>query len=245
MLGSFLDSIDLTAPKMRARIMHMPSADPDQFSALVDPDLYDRSGKVFYSGPAAFSAPAPVYLLGLNPGGSPVQQADQTIGRNLEDWRTRPARWSDYLDESWAGMPPGEYGMAPRIRHLFEKLSLDPREVPASNVVFVRSAREADLAAEKHELLDKCWRVHSAVIEALGISTIVCLGGTAGRWVRARLDASDKVGEFVERNKRAWRSEAHLNRDGLCIVTATHPSIADWRNPASDPAPLVLEMLAR
>jgi hypothetical protein len=225
--------------------MTMPIADPDQFAALVDPDLYDRSGKVFYSGRAAFSAPAPVYLLGLNPGGSPVQQAEQTIGRNLEAWRSRPTRWSDYLDESWAGMPPGTYGMAPRIRHLFERLSLDPREVPASNVVFVRSAREADLAAEKQELLDKCWRVHSAVIQALGISTIVCLGGTAGRWVRARLDANEKAGEFVERNKRAWRSEAHLNREGLCIVTATHPSIVDWRNPASDPTPLILGVLAR
>jgi hypothetical protein len=225
--------------------MLMPISDPDQFAALVDPNLYDRSGKVFYSGRAAFSAPSRLYLLGLNPGGSPVQQAEQTIARNIEAWRSRPARWSDYLDESWAGMPPGTYGMAPRIRHLFEKLSLDPREVPASNVVFVRSAREADLAAEKQELLDKCWRVHSAVIEALRISTIVCLGGTAGRSVRARLDANEKAGEFVERNGRGWRSQAHLNRAGLCIVTATHPSIADWRNPASDPSPLIVEMLAR
>jgi hypothetical protein len=223
----------------------MPIADPDGFAALVHPDLYDRSGKVFYSGRAAFSVPSALYLLGLNPGGSPVQQSEQTIGRNLEAWRSRPDRWSDYRDESWAGMPPGTYGMAPRILHLFEKLSLDPREVPASNVVFVRSSREADLAAEKQDLLDKCWRVHSAVIEALSISTVVCLGGTAGRWVRSRVHANEKAGEFVERNKRAWRSEAHLNRDGLCIVTAAHPSIADWRNSASDPSPLITEMLGR
>lgn len=223
----------------------MPIADPDGFAALVDTDLYRRSGKVFYSGRAAFSALAPLYLLGLNPGGSPVHQADQTIGRNLEAWRSGSDRWSDYLDESWAGKPPGTYGMAPRVRHLFERLSLDPREVPASNVVFVRSAREAHLAAEKQDLLDKCWRVHSAVIETLGVSTIVCLGRTAGRSVRARVDANEKAGEFIETNKRAWRSEAHLNRDGLCIVTATHPSIADWRNSASDPSPLIREMLGR
>lgn len=228
-----------------ADVRHTRAVDPDRFAALVDAELFHRSGKVFYSGRAAFSTPARLYLLGLNPGGSPLQQAGETIGRNLEAWRSRPARWSDYVDESWAGKPPGTYGMAPRVRHLFDKLSLDPREVPASNVVFVRTAREVDLSAEKQELLDKCWRVHSAIIEALEISTVVCLGRTAGRWVRAQVGANKKAGELIEKNERGWRSEAHLNRDGLCIVTATHPSIADWRNPASDPSPLIGEMLAR
>ena len=219
--------------------------DPEQFASLVDPALYHRSGKVFYSGRAAFSAPARVYLLGLNPGGSPILQAEETIERNLRDWQNRPARWSDYLDESWAGMAPGTYGMAPRIRHLFERIGLDPREVPASNVVFVRSAREADLTLEKDSLLGKCWGVHAAVIEALGVSTIICLGGTAGRWVRSRLGAERKVGEFVENNDRRWRSDAHVSQNGLTVVTLTHPSIADWRNPAADPTPLVVETLAR
>lgn len=231
--------------EIRGDVRQTPAIDPDRFAALVDADLFHRSGKVFYSGRAAFSAPTRVYLLGLNPGGSPLQQADETIGRNLDIWRNRPARWSDYVDESWPGNPPGTYGMAPRVRHLLDRLSLDPREVPASNVVFVRSAREADLSFEKQELLDKCWRVHSAVIEALDISTVVCFGRTAGRWVRAKAEANNKVGEFIENNERRWRSEAHLNRDGLCIVTATHPSIADWRNPASDPSRLIGEILAR
>lgn len=235
----------MISPEARADVRHTPAVDPHRFAALVDADLFPRSGKVFYSGRAAFSAPTRLYLLGLNPGGSPLQQAGETIGRNLDVWRNRPARWSDYVDESWAGKPPGTYGMAPRVRHLLERLSLDPREVPASNVVFVRSAREADLSFEKQELLDKCWRVHSAVIEALDISTVVCFGGTAGRWVRAKAEANKKVGEFIEKNERRWRSEAHLNRGGLCIVTATHPSIADWRNPASDPSRLIGEMLAR
>jgi hypothetical protein len=219
--------------------------DPIAFSNLVDPTLHERSGKVFYSGRAAFSVPSRLYLLGLNPGGSPVLQVNETIGRNLQDWHSRPARWSDYLNESWAGRAPGTYGMAPRIRHLFDRLKLDPREVPASNVVFVRSAREADLMAEKDVLLEKCWRVHAAVIEVLGVSTIICLGGTAGRWVRSKLGAESKVGEFVEKNQRRWKSEAHVSRNGRGVVSLTHPSIADWRNPASDPTPLVCEMLAR
>ena len=40
----------------------------ESFATLVPCDLLDRSGKVFYSGRAAFSTPSDVYLLGYNPG---------------------------------------------------------------------------------------------------------------------------------------------------------------------------------
>jgi hypothetical protein len=121
----------------------------------------------------------------------------------------------------------------------------DPREVPASNVVFVRSTDEAALAAEKAALLEQCWPVHAAVIDALGVSTILCLGGTAGRWVRTLLGANELAGRFTERNARGWANEAHVGASGVCVVTLTHPGRADWRNPAADPTPLVREMLAR
>ena len=50
---------------------------------------------------------------------------------------------------------------------------------------------------------------------------------------------------FVEMNSRRWVSETHLGPTGLCVVTLTHPSRADWTNPAADPTPLIREMLAR
>ena len=92
-----------------------PAADPLHFAKLVDAGLYDRSGKVFYSGQSAFSAPSRLYVLGLNPGGSAAAQVANTIGRNLSEWRDRAYRWSAYCDESWQGKPPGTYGMAPRV----------------------------------------------------------------------------------------------------------------------------------
>jgi hypothetical protein len=122
---------------------------------------------------------------------------------------------------------------------------LDPQQVPASNVVFVRSTSEATLSSEKQNLLRLCWPVHEAVIERLGVSTLLCLGGSAGKWVRNYLGADELAGRFVETNARKWTTEAHVSSAGICVVTVTHPGRADWRNPAADPSPLIREMLHR
>lgn len=207
--------------------------------------LLARSGSLFYTGPAAFTGTPALYILGLNPGGSPSAQAEETIARDLAEWRALGAPWSAYLDESWQGRPPGTHGMQPRMRHMFDQLGLDLRLTPASNVVFPRSTTEAALAAEKAPLLAQCWPVHQAVIKQLGIRTILCLGGTAGRWTRERIGATRLLDSFAEANARGWRSEAHGAPDGRAVITVTHPGRADWRNPAADPTPLVSAVLAR
>jgi uracil-DNA glycosylase len=133
--------------------------------------------------------------------------------------------------------------MQPRVRHLFKELGRDPRRTPASNVVFARTSREVDLQQEKASLLAACWPVHAAVIEGLGVKAILCFGGTAGTWVREALGAHDLAGTFVEENKRRWTSRAHRNGAGQCVLTLTHPSIANWRDPRTDPTGLVKEAL--
>ena len=85
----------------------------------------------------------------------------------------------------------------------------------------------------------QCWPFHQAVIEMLGVRVIVCLGGNAGHHVRQRLDAHELVDEFVEDNRRLWKSRVHTNTQGLTVVTLTHPSQADWTVPATDPTRLV------
>lgn len=209
------------------------------------PVLLDRSGSVFYSGRSAFSAPSRLYLLGLNPGGDPQAQAAETVAADVTQFRTQPARWSAYRDESWAGSVPGTRGMQPRVLHILRKLGFEPDAVPASNVVFVRSSREAVLAAEKAELLRLCWPVHDAVIRSLGVDTVVAFGATAGHWAREMLGADKPLDHFTERNNRRWVSRAHVGGNGKCVVTVTHPSIADWRNEAADPTPLIRRALAR
>lgn len=216
----------------------------DDLLGMVDSRLHDRSGAVLYSGRTAFAGPAKLYLLGLNPGGDPVKQRDKTIARNIESLRRRES-WSAYADERWRKRPAGTSGMQPRVLHLLRRLSLNPHSVPASNVVFVRSAREADLHREKSQLLPLCWKVHAEVIERLDVRVVICFGRTAGSWVCEQLHAHDEVDTFEEQNERRWRSHAHAARDGRRVVTLTHPSIADWTCSNSDPTPLVQRALAQ
>ena len=204
-----------------------------------------RSGSVFYTGRSAFERRSPLYVLGLNPGGDPDLQRDETIAADIAQFRSQPANWSAYRDESWRGKAPGSHGMQPRVLHMMRRLGLQPHEVPASNVVFVRSATEAELNFEKAALLKACWPVHEAVIDALQCRTVLCFGGTAGRWVRSILRADTPFGRFRETNARGWLNEAHLNSEGLAVLTLTHPGRADWRNPDADPFPLIENVLAR
>lgn len=141
--------------------------------AHISPQILGHSGSVFYSGPDAFDGPRSIYVLGLNPGGDPVKQAANTIGRHIAAFRAKTSPWSEYLDESWEGAAPGTWGMQPRVLHMFRVLGLDPRQSPASNIVFVRSKNEKTLTQSKDELLHACWPVHKAVIDSLAIRTIV------------------------------------------------------------------------
>lgn len=213
---------------------------------LVHPSILQRSGAVLYSGRAAFAGRKRLYVLGLNPGGSPESNPHGTIASHMANWRAREEdEWSEYCDESWGGRPVGTNGMQPSVLHLLAGLGLDPRQTPASNVVFVRSAAERDLAAEKQRLLTACWRLHEAVIASLGVDTLLCFGQTAGAWAREKLGAHSLVDTFRETNGRGWRSTAHATSNGLVVVTATHPSRVDWRNPAADPTSLLRRVLDR
>lgn len=216
----------------------------EKFANLVPSSVLGQSGSVFYSGRAAFSSPSPLYILGSNPGGSPEAQAGNTVERQIRTVLTEvPDEWSAYTDESWEGAPPGTYGLQPRVRHMLGRLGLDPRCVPSSNVLFVRSTREGTLNGNYEALASEAWPLHEAVIRDLGVKVILCFGQKAGGWVRRRVGATQLLGEFIEDNKRRWRSAAHANDSGLAVVTATHPSIADWTAPASDPTPLVQQVL--
>ena len=219
---------------------------PEITAALdgIKADVRGRSGSVFYSGRSAFSRPASLYLVGLNPGGSPERQATETVDADLDQFRTQAAEWSAYADERWEGRPAGTCGMQPRVLRMLAQLNLNPRQIPASNVVFVRSRNEAALQAEKRHLLAACWPVHAAVIAALGVRTVVCFGGTAGRWTREQMNAHEAIDSFCEANLRGWMSHAHRAPDGRVVATLTHPSRADWTNPAADPTPLVARLLA-
>ena len=217
----------------------------EHFARNIPRKLRDKSGSVFYSGRMAFSGPCPLYILGLNPGGDPVIQKRETV-----EWHTRkvleekPAVWSEYTDESWDGSPPGRHGMQPRVTHLLSRLGLHPGKVPASNLIFLRSGRESGIADQIEPLTKLCWPFHQTVIKHVEPRVILCFGLTAGKQVKRKTGALVQVDKFVERNKRFWTSRTFVNADGLKVVVASHPSIADWTTPEADPSELVRRALS-
>jgi len=217
---------------IRAAVDDLPSA------------VLKRSGSIFYSGKEAFVGRKTLYVLGLNPGGTPAEVPTTTIADSINKFRRCDEPWSEYL-ESWEEADPGTWGLQPRILHMLHLLGLDPRAVPSSNVVFVQSRGEKELGLEKAELLEACWPLHQAVIDNLHIRTILCFGSTAGAWVRGRLGAHELIDRFTETNNRGWTSRTHRNEHGRQVVTVTHPSRVDWKNPAADPTPLVKRAIAR
>lgn len=51
----------------------------EDLASHIPAHLLDRSGKVFYTGRDAFSAQRPIYMLGVNPGGSPDRYAETGV----------------------------------------------------------------------------------------------------------------------------------------------------------------------
>jgi uracil-DNA glycosylase family 4 len=184
-------------------------------------------------------------MLGVNPGGAPETHAAETVGSHTHSvLHTLPQDWSAYRDESWKGTPPGTHGMAPRVLHLLRQLGLSPGTVPASNLVFVRSRREGHIHPnDMRAMADACWSFHDRTISLLRPRVVLCFGQTAGKYVRRRLGADRLIGEFTEHNNRRWRSHAFAGSNGINVVVATHPSIANWCVESTDVTPLVEKAL--
>ena len=216
----------------------------DDFVKLLPEPLLDRSGSVFFSGRRAFNEPCDLYVLGLNPAGDPA--GANTIRQNVDSvLRRDQENWSAWRDQSWGGKEPGRNFRQRRVLHLFKAIGRDPGEVPTSEVIFLRSTRWRTELDDPESVARQCWPFHEAVIETLGVRVIVCLGRHAGYLVRQRLDAHEAVDEFVEENRRLWKSRVHANARGLAVVTLAHPSQADWTVLATDPTKLVERSLRR
>jgi hypothetical protein len=224
----------------------LPTASPRCMRRKRAPVEISATTKVFYSGRSAFTGTKPVYVLGLNPGGTPEDLPQETLrSHSSYVMDAAPADWSEYLDEAWARKAKGECGMQPRVCHLLRRMGLDPRGVPASNLIFTRSARERGIARSLAELAGYCWPFHAAVIAEQQIRMVVWFGRPTSRWVCAKLAAHHRGDTFVEQNQRRWRSESFRNECGTWVLSLTHPSIADWRSSAADPFPVVERALAQ
>lgn len=147
-----------------------------------------------------------------------------------------PDTWSAYRDESWKGAMPEKWGMKPRVIHLIKQLGYLPENITESNIIFLRSRRESYLNDKIYKLDKECWPFHEAVISKLKPKLIVCLGKTAGSYIRKKLNSTKQIDEFVENNKRRQRSRAYINKNSIIVVIDTHNSIADWTSVNTDPS---------
>lgn len=217
----------------------------EDIAAHIDPKLRPVSGKVFYSGRAAWRMIGGVYVLGFNPGGDPATNSAETVRTHTDYVLTQaPCQWSAYSDESWKGRAAGQAPLQRRLQHLLSALGFDPRKVPSSNLIFSRSRRSADLGMASETLVDLCWPVHQAVMFNLRPKAIICLGIDTGDRVRKRLGATQAIGAFREQNDRGWISFAWKSSAGLMVFSLTHPSIADWTTPQCDPSKMVKDLLS-
>lgn len=213
----------------------------EYFAQFIPEEIKKESGSVFYSGENAFTGEKKLYILGLNPGGSPIKQKEETIEKHTQKFLTgkKEANFSEYKDIEWRGKKAGEARLQKRILNLLDKLNLDPHEVPASNVCFVRSSREKNIADKIDDYMELCWNLHDEVIDKLKIKIILCFGKTTGKFVKKKLEAKTFVDSFVENNKRKWKSEVYKNEENQFVIIATHPSVANWINEKSDISDLV------
>ncbi|MFN6037141.1 MAG: hypothetical protein ACK452_01640 [Bacteroidota bacterium] len=210
-------------------------------------NLLKESGEVFYSGKNAFSGKKKIYILGINPGGSVENHINDTIekqAKNAIRFSKRNPNWSEYKDGQWEGKSPGTHVFQIRMNHLLKNLNLSPYYIPASNLVFVRSAREGNFNKSLYKEYAKlCWNnFHEKVINKLEIKIIICLGNTPGNFVRKKLKmGNDLIDSFAEKNKRKWQTKIYQNEKKQKVIIIPHPSISDWTTKECDPTKKLLK----
>ena len=220
----------------------------EDFVIHIPASMRSLSGAVFYSGREAFNHASSLYVLGLNPGGKPEDYADATVERHTKKViDSARSNWSEYRDEHWGGQKgPGEYGIQPSLRHLFDVVDLDPGTVPASNIVFARSGEVSEYRRDFDCDAELCWPFHKEVIDRLNVEVVVLFGSSKARAFTGKfLKASRIVKSWTDGNKQSWKSIWYQRADGLDVVVLAHPSRGhQWTKHATDPTWLVREALS-
>lgn len=140
-------------------------------SYLREAGLLDKPGAVLYSSVETLK-PGPVYLLGLNPGGSE--------GATLQDSIDGCRRGNNaYLDEEWAPgghvQPRGQSTLQRRVQALCRSMGVETRDTPASNLAFTRSTGLATHPGYAGAV-ELCAPVHSLFMDAIRPRFVMTFG---------------------------------------------------------------------
>jgi len=181
--------------------------------------LLDEPGAVLYSG-ASTLRNGPVYLLGLNPGGSEGATLRQSIAASRREHNC-------YLDEQWAPgghvQPKGQSTLQRRVQELCKLLKLDTRHVPASNLVFTRSTRIAT-HSNFRSAADACLAVHRTFLDAIKPDLILTYGNLANFEGLARLGQIES--RLAEHGSwKAHRGSAIVGGRSVRLANIPHMSL--------------------
>ena len=186
--------------------------------------------------------------MGLNPGGDPVKQRHEAISAHTDGvLHDKPDLRSEYSCESWLVRgrycEPGEGGFQPSVVCLIEKLGQDPRDVPASNIVFVRTKNAKDLK-DKDKLANDCWPLHRKVISQIQPILILSMGRAAQRILQEKTRSFEKSCSIRTGNGKNYLAEIFRNERGCLYASVVHSSRANkWTNANSDPSNVIGRVL--
>ena len=181
--------------------------------------LLDEPGAVLYSGASTLRR-GPVYLLGLNPGGSEGATLRQSIAASREEHNC-------YLDEQWAPgghvQPIGQSTLQRRIQALCKIMGLETRSVPASNLAFTRSTRVAT-HSNFRSAVDACLAVHRTFLDAIEPDLILTYGNLAN------FEGFAQLGKVESRladhgNWQAHRGTAVISGRSVRLANIPHMSL--------------------
>lgn len=141
--------------------------------------LLDEKGRVLYSSVYSIRKwPIGVYVLGLDPGGSPEEH--KTIREDIGQREMRVRGYSALRDERWRKHAPGTLPYALHALQALQLLGYDIEsdEIPVSNAIF--SAQRDAINLRHHPRIADfkvaCWGVHMKLLEIIQPKSILCLG---------------------------------------------------------------------
>lgn len=187
---------------------------------LEETGLIASSGAVLYSSEATL-VPGPVYLLGLNAGGT-------TGGTLAESLRASRSGHNAYLDEAWTPggrtCCKGEAPLQRRVQMLCKAMGLETRNVPASNLAFTRSTGIASHPGIRGaiEMCDPVHRIFMAAIRPRFVMTFGSLKHFANGVHIEHLESMDAR----HGNWRVHRGTAHAF--GRRVEFGNVPHLSFW-----------------
>lgn len=200
--------------------------------------LLDQHGAVLYSAEETLDSAeetlareGPVYLLGLNPGGSESSTLRDSIAASR-------AGHNAYLDEEWAPgghvQPKGQATLQRRVQALCAAMGCDTRAVPASNLVFTRSTRTG-MHLDYAGALKLCLPVHHIFLKAIRPAFLMTFGSMD--YFRQAVTVTQSESRSAEHGTwQAHRGRATVAGQEVAFGNVPHMSL--W---ASDKRPAVIE----